>query len=196
MKNWRSYLIFATCAFAMGCAKTRSISNSGYQPGNHYGDGTRTHELDEFDVLGISRDNSVSEEEIRQAIANAQRVKLKPGSSILLIQSGAVYPDGPMLTELSKHFAVVPFSGVAVDEKEDPVRRRSTVRNAAIVTDPDKPVTIANPNIFMPIVRCHQNSPLSYRAYGLLSDTSLPKLDAKSIPWLNKSSKAPANKIL
>jgi hypothetical protein len=33
-----------------------------------------------------------------------------PGSTILLIQSGAIYPDGPMVAELGKHFSSVPFS--------------------------------------------------------------------------------------
>jgi hypothetical protein len=28
------------------------------------------------------------------------------------VQSGAVFPDGPMLAELKKHFVVTPFSGV------------------------------------------------------------------------------------
>jgi hypothetical protein len=38
---------------------------------------------------------------------------------VLLIQSGAAFPDGGMVTELSKHFQVVPFSGIP-PAKPDP----------------------------------------------------------------------------
>ena len=39
-------------------------------------------------------------------------MKLHSDSSLLLIQSGAAFPDGGMVTELSKHFQVVPFCGI------------------------------------------------------------------------------------
>src|SRR5437764_1321373 len=70
------------------------------------------YQLREFDVLGITHCAIASENEIRRALDNARRVKLHPNSSLLLIQSGAAFPDGGMVTELSKHFQVVPFSGV------------------------------------------------------------------------------------
>jgi len=69
-------------------------------------------ELSEFDVLGITRGTITSDTEIERTLASAKRVRLRPGSSILLVQSGAMFPDGPMVTELSEHFRVVPFSGV------------------------------------------------------------------------------------
>ena len=121
---------------AAGCAThSRSISNSGYQPENVYS-GPPPRELDEFDVLGIERDREISEEEIARASAQAQRVGLKKGETILLIQSGAVYPDGPMVKELEKDFHVVPFSGVAAEPKpESAAGLRSRTRNAIIVTD-------------------------------------------------------------
>jgi len=117
-------LIFLTilgCALVAGCAKVRPISNSGYtQPRgwpNGYEqptDGAYAYrgELSEFDVLGVSDDELTTENDIRRALDNSKRFRLPAGSSILLIQSGAVIPDGFMVTELSKHFSVVPFSGV------------------------------------------------------------------------------------
>ncbi len=106
-----------------GCASTRSISNSGYREpdggwrraaGANVSDpGFAYHgELSEFDVLGIIRGNRASEADIQQALAGARQFRLKPGSSVLLIQSGAMFPDGPMVAALSSHFRVVPFSGV------------------------------------------------------------------------------------
>ena len=54
-------------------------------------------ELTEFDVLGIARGELTSEASIRRALDEAKKVKLQPDSSILLIQSGALFPDGGMI---------------------------------------------------------------------------------------------------
>jgi hypothetical protein len=114
----------AAAAFLLGGCATRanSISNSGYHAARpaYYTppaegsdpDFAYRGELSEFDVLGITRGQTASENEIVRALDSATRVRLKPGSSILLIQSGAAFPDAPMVAELSKHFRVVPFSGV------------------------------------------------------------------------------------
>ena len=76
MKTCNSVIVLATCALLAGCASTRSISNSDYrEPGtaSHtspegYSDPAFAYrgELSEFDVLGINRDATVSEEEIRR----------------------------------------------------------------------------------------------------------------------------------
>ena len=117
-------LLTAACAFIAGCAtKARSISNSNAidAPSNHgYRSGATDSdpafeyqgELSEFDVLGLSRSQFATEDEIRRTLDGAKKLKLRPNSSVLLIQSGAMFPDGPMVTELGKHFSVVPFSGV------------------------------------------------------------------------------------
>jgi hypothetical protein len=118
----KAYLPVLCCVLILGCtSRIRPISNSSYQesrtspgpqtfPAASYYQG----ELSEFDVLGITRGQITSENEIRRALEQARAVKLQPRSSILLIQSGAAFPDGPMLEELGKHFKVVPFSGVPV----------------------------------------------------------------------------------
>ena len=121
MKTCDSVLVLATCALLAGCASTRSISNSDYrEPGAASGPPPAGHadsafayrgELSEFDLLGVVRDQSALEEDIQQALDKARPIRLKPHSTILLIQSGAMFPDGPMVSGLSKHFTVVPFSG-------------------------------------------------------------------------------------
>lgn len=116
-------LLAAAITLIAGCTTTRSISNSGYHehPQSLFPSPPRGRsepafayrgELSEFDVLGLERGASTSDAEIDKALDNARRVRLHSGDSILLIQSGAVFPDGTMVTELSKHFRVVPFSGV------------------------------------------------------------------------------------
>src|SRR5258707_253791 len=101
------FLIIA-CAFLASCVKsTRSISHSSYREGSPYtsyqpadpgSDPAFDYkgELSEYDVLGLTRAVVTSEAEIRRALDHAKHVRLRPGSSILLIQSGAIFPDGAM----------------------------------------------------------------------------------------------------
>jgi hypothetical protein len=124
MKSFQICLLVIVSLSLAGCARSvRPISNSGYeaQPSGFRSGAPWSNpnpafayrgELSEFDVLGISRGAVVSDTEIERTLAGARRIRLRPGNSILLIQSGALFPDGPMVNELSKHFRVVPFSGV------------------------------------------------------------------------------------
>lgn len=145
MKTATTFLLLIACCLFVGCAKkVRSISQSGYNDHYHYA-GSHNRELDEFDVLGLDPAQPVTEEEIRRISNQAKTVQLTPGSTILLVQSGAMYPDAPMVSELSKQFRVVPFTGVAT-EKPTPARpagaSEQRTRNAIIVTDADKPATV------------------------------------------------------
>jgi len=129
-----STLLVVTVAIALltGCAhSTRSLSDSSYHaptssvhfaPRSNDSDPAFAYrgELSEFDVLGITRTETASEADIQKALAAAKQIRLKPGASILLVQSGAIFPDAPMVTELSKQFRIVPFTGVP------PVSRRGT----------------------------------------------------------------------
>lgn len=99
----------------VGC-QTRSISDSGYRDDHHYHGGGRSaspvRELNELDVLGIRPTDKPTEDEIRQAATARTRLEVKRGARVMLIQSGAQYPDAPMVAEVEKYFAVTPFSGV------------------------------------------------------------------------------------
>jgi len=113
-------LVLAISTF-LGCS-TRSISNSGYDHGGYYQKDNPLYrgELTEFDVLGIDPASSISDEEITESLSKASKVSIKKGDSIMLIQSGAVFPDDPMQRELDKHFAIMPFSGIPlVDDRNN-----------------------------------------------------------------------------
>lgn len=136
-------LCFVALALITGCvSKSRSISQSGYHDA-YPSPGAPSRELDEFDVLGLDRNQSVTEADIQEVINRSQPVRLKEGSTILLIQSGALYPDGPMVEGLSEHFRIVPFTGMAPDSPATEARWLQTQsRNVAIMSDPDKPPTV------------------------------------------------------
>lgn len=117
-------LLATTTLLLAGCARsTRSISHStvppdkchhsvrttAAMPGDRF---TYRGELSEFDLLGINRDQFVTEEQIAATLAAAGSVRLTKGETVLLIQSGAAFPDGEMVRELEAHFRVIPFSGI------------------------------------------------------------------------------------
>lgn len=95
-----------------GC-ESRSISDSSYRRHSYAGVSKVGYrgELNEFDVLGVGRGSQITEEQIVRSLDSAARIKLRKGSSILLIQSGAPQPDPAMRRALEPNFNVLPFSG-------------------------------------------------------------------------------------
>jgi len=113
-------LIVLIAIAASGCA-TRSISDSGYRPDSGYRSQDSSNpfykgELSEFQVLGIDPEAKVTQEEINKAFESRQRITLSKGSSIMLIQSGAMMPDETMVKALEKYYNVSVFSGVPVSQ--------------------------------------------------------------------------------
>src|SRR2546428_2968043 len=109
--RWLAQPVLVAMLVLAGCS-VRSISDSGYDgggprrgaaaPSNPFYRG----ELSEFDVLGIDRGKAVTEQEIQQAIDSRVPVSLKRGASVMLIQSGALIPDDPMVKALEKYYTV------------------------------------------------------------------------------------------
>lgn len=116
-----SMLFILITILLTGCS-TRSISNSGYQDDNGwYGQQANPFyqgELNELSVLGISAEQAISEADIQAALNDASTVTLKRGDAILLIQSGAMFPDDAMLQAMRDVFAVTPLSGVPDQPKQ------------------------------------------------------------------------------
>ena len=107
------FLIGAAAILFAGC-QTRSISDSGYKRNSHaraVPSSGYAGELNELDVLGIERQVTVTEDQIIQALDNASQVRIRKGSRVLVVQSGAQYPDEPMLAGLNEFVTVTPFSG-------------------------------------------------------------------------------------
>ena len=113
MNNYLSILVVAV--ISIGC-QTRSISNSDY--GGTWG---YRGELSELEVLGVDVNKKISEEDIKAALNTKTKVSLKRGDRIVLVQSGAQFPDGPVLEELKPYYSVIPLSGVPV--RDDRYRR-------------------------------------------------------------------------
>ena len=179
MNTKLSFILLVSGLVLVGCAKTRSISNSSYRedssgsyhhraaqdadPGFQY-----QGELNEFDVLAVDRTRLVTDEDISRALDQAQAVKLKPGSSVLLIQSGAVFPDAPMVAELNKHFRVTPFSGV-------PPKHRT-----ASDSEPGEAVSYAR-SLRLAAARAGAENIVCY--WGIL-ESARRNLETKTVSWV------------
>jgi hypothetical protein len=181
MKTFKVCALVALCGLLAGCGTTRSISNSSY-----HGDETAWRyaprvngsdpgfayrgELSEFDVLGIERGEAASEQDIQRALDAAKAVKLNANSSVLLIQSGALFPDAPMVKELGKYFRVSPFSGV-------PPWSRSGVESATESRDPEsfaQSLRLAAARGGNDVILCY---------WGVL-ESEKQDLATKSVSWL------------
>jgi hypothetical protein len=126
MPKLRIYVAFAMIILAFGCSTTRSISRSQYtretscfpaaptDPHTHAAFGYYG-ELSEHDVLALDPERRITEADIAEALAHTAPPTLRRGSTILLVQSGAVIPDAPMVAALERDYTVVPFSGVPTD---------------------------------------------------------------------------------
>lgn len=144
MKKSATLILSLVILLVTGCASTRSISNSGpvetfVPPHRNKDSGGTEHafryqgELNEFDVLGVERARSVTDEEIARAFEQARQVNLKPGSSVLVVQSGAVFPDAAMIKELGANYRVTAFSGIPPRHRTatdaEPAERESYARS-------------------------------------------------------------------
>lgn len=115
-KTLRLLVLFLVIVLVSACG-TRSISDSGYyadsdRRGTRAGNPFYRGELSEFDVLGIDPQISITEADIQKAFATKARIKVPKGSSIMLIQSGAMIPDDAMVKGLEKYYNVSVFTGV------------------------------------------------------------------------------------
>ena len=111
------WILTISVLFLTSC-EMRSISNSGYPSGRQSENPFYKGELTEFQVLGIDTSQGGAEEQIKLSLANGSDVALTEGSSVMVIQSGAVIPDENMVKRLEEHFSVGVFSGVPQDGAE------------------------------------------------------------------------------
>jgi hypothetical protein len=126
-----------------GCTTPRSVSNSGYYPGDNNGRGGDNPlykgELSEIDVLGIDPGKEITEQDITSAASGKkEQLSLRKGESLLLIQSGAMIPEQEMTENMGKYFSVSVFTGVPDQGKKADTGYAKALRLAAAKAGIDK----------------------------------------------------------
>ena len=135
----------STVAFIIllvGCG-TRSISNSGYYADPDHGywprnDPMYSGELSEFNVLGIDPSAGITDKDIETALAAKDHVTIAKGSTVMLIQSGAMIPDDPMVQDLEKYYNLSVFSGVPQKAEQGSANYSGALRLAAARSGAEK----------------------------------------------------------
>ncbi len=114
-------VLMALIALLFGGCATRSISDSGYRGQNTSRSNASQNpfykgELSEFAVLGINPETNITQEYINQAFESKQRITVPKGSSVMLVQSGAMIPDEDMVRAMEKYYNLSVFSGVPASQ--------------------------------------------------------------------------------
>ncbi|MEM7790353.1 MAG: aminopeptidase [Verrucomicrobiota bacterium] len=99
-------MMLALTILLVGC-ETRSISDSGFDRDRKF-----RGELSELEVLGISASQRISEQDIQRALETKKKIEISRGDRLVLIQSGARFPDSAMVEQMEKFYRVIPLSGV------------------------------------------------------------------------------------
>lgn len=111
MKN--SYYVLALAGMLFcGCHTTISYNSADLQSSKNSHHGPQC-QLKESDVLGLTEADAITDEQIKRVLEETKSIKLKPGSTVMLVESGAKTPDTGMSQELGKLFTVVPHTGIA-----------------------------------------------------------------------------------
>jgi hypothetical protein len=111
--------VLVVLALALAGCETRSISDSGFSRDRCPSVGYRG-ELTEFDVLGVDNTNNVTDADIAAELKDSKGTRLQRTSKILLIQSGADFPDAAMTEAMNQHFTIMPFSGKPQTDRGTP----------------------------------------------------------------------------
>ena len=117
-------ILLALIVSVAGCG-SRSISNSGYQADASHSSYVASNpfyrgELSEFDVLGAAGNSAITDEDIQKSFAARRPLAIAKGAPVMVVQSGAIFPDDPMLKSLAAYYSVVGFSGIPGQAAHDP----------------------------------------------------------------------------
>ncbi|MBO65771.1 MAG: aminopeptidase [Actinobacteria bacterium] len=68
-------------------------------------------------MLGVKADEPIAEADIQAALQSDPKVSLRRGDRVVVVQSGAQFPDEQLLEALEPLYSVVPLSGVPAEDR-------------------------------------------------------------------------------
>lgn len=160
-----------------GC-ETRSISDLGYRANGGGRNPFYAGELTEFDLLGIDVSKPASDDEIAEQLAKRQKIGLRRGGAMMVIQSGAIIPDDRMVKDLDRYFSVVPFTGVPLVAHEPPSYVTLSTASA-IVTDE----RITNYAKALRLAAAKGGAGMIFCYWGTI-ETTVEREPTKAVPWV------------
>ncbi|EKS5420457.1 hypothetical protein QB964_004138 [Salmonella enterica] len=124
-------LLLVSGAFLLtGCARTSSIDARKTKAGaSHQEQIASTSQLTDQDVFGNELTLEITEEDIQNAVEEAQGQFTVPlNSAVVLVKSGSRAPDMMMQQEMQRYYRVSTFSGIPVVKKKRPVQPVTPVK--------------------------------------------------------------------
>ncbi|EMZ3478348.1 hypothetical protein AAIM68_004463 [Salmonella enterica] len=124
-------LLLVSGAFLLtGCARTSSIDARKTKTGaSHQEQIASTSQLTDQDVFGNELTLEITEEDIQNAVEEAQGQFTVPlNSAVVLVKSGSRAPDMMMQQEMQRYYRVSTFSGIPVVKKKRPVQPVTPVK--------------------------------------------------------------------
>jgi hypothetical protein len=100
--------LFGAALLLTGCETNVNYRAADFSGDKVYKKGAASPQLKENEVLGLRNTRRVDDNDISRILDEASALKIKEGSRVLLVQSGAAHPDKGMIDELSKKFVVIP----------------------------------------------------------------------------------------
>ena len=104
----------------MGCETNVNFRSAEFSGDKVYKKVPAGPQLKENEVLGLKNSGRVTNDDINRVLDESASIKIKEGSTILLVQSGVDHPDKGMVEELSKRFVVVPHTGIPNEIRSNP----------------------------------------------------------------------------
>lgn len=120
MMKMQLIALAAAALLFSGCETNVNFRAADFSGDKVYKKGYTGPQLNESEILGLKSTDRVTNEDINRILDEATALQIKEGSTILLVQSGATHPDQQMIDELSKHFVVIPHTGVPNEVRPHP----------------------------------------------------------------------------
>jgi hypothetical protein len=95
-----------------GCQTNDPYKSADFSGDKMYKRNAHTAQLKEHEVLGMASNDKLTDKDITRVLDETAALKLKPSTTLLLVQSGSGSPDKEMIQELSPYFNVIPYTGV------------------------------------------------------------------------------------
>ena len=129
MNNRYLLILFMSIALLNGCSKSSSIDDKKKSVTSQRTDVTSTTQLSEQDVFGNELTLEITEEDIQNAVEEAEgQFDVPLLSSIVLVKSGSRAPDVMMQKEMQRYYKVSTFSGIPVVRKKRASQPASSIK--------------------------------------------------------------------
>ncbi|EIZ8585527.1 hypothetical protein MQY53_003098 [Salmonella enterica subsp. enterica] len=106
-----------------GCARTSSIDARKTGTASHREEMSPSSQLTDQDVFGNELTLEITEDDIQNAVEEAQgQFTIPLNSAVVLVKSGSHAPDAMMQQEMQRYYQVSTFSGIPAARKKRPVQ--------------------------------------------------------------------------